>query len=129
MNAPLFVRPPTDAGYELFALDMLTAGAKPIPIATGATVADEPKFSPNGRWIAYHANEGGSATFFVSNNKTGTIAITDSTLKNNPKGKFETPGFPGMYVIAKTAPVVTNSTRPLLSTLGPAYSYVQANRR
>jgi Tol biopolymer transport system component len=44
--------------YELFALDMLTPGAKPIPLVTGRTVADEGRFSPNGRWVAYHSNEG-----------------------------------------------------------------------
>lgn len=57
-----------------------------------------------------HANEGGSAIFFVSNNKTGTITITDSVLRNNPKGKFETPGFPGLYVLAKSPPSTPGST-------------------
>ena len=57
-----------------------------------------------------HANEGGSAIFFVSNDATGTISITDSTLKNNPKGTFESPGFPGLYVKAKGPPQVVNST-------------------
>ena len=58
-----------------------------------------------------HAPEGGSAIFFVSNDKSGTIAITDSTLRNNPKGGFETAGFPGMFIQAKAgSPVVTTST-------------------
>ncbi len=57
-----------------------------------------------------HANEGGSAIFFVSNNSTGTVSITDSTLKNNPRGTFETPGFPGLYVKAMGPPQVVNST-------------------
>jgi hypothetical protein len=58
-----------------------------------------------------HAPEGGSAIFFVSNDKSGTISITDSTLRNNPKGKFETAGFPGLFVQAKAgSPLVTNST-------------------
>jgi hypothetical protein len=56
------------------------------------------------------ANEGGSAIFFVSNDKSGTIAITDSVLQNNPKGAFETDGYPGMFIIAKSDPTVTNST-------------------
>ncbi|MBX3191840.1 MAG: hypothetical protein KF819_32920 [Labilithrix sp.] len=56
------------------------------------------------------ANEGGSAIFFVSNDRSGTIALADSTLRNNPKGTFETPGFPGLYVLAKTPPQVTGST-------------------
>lgn len=57
-----------------------------------------------------HANEGGSAIFYVSNNATGTITIKDSVLKNNPKGTFETAGFPGMFVKAKGPPTVINST-------------------
>lgn len=55
------------------------------------------------------ANEGGSAVFFVSNNKTGTITITDSITRNNPRGTFETPDLPGFYVIAKQPAIVTNS--------------------
>lgn len=57
-----------------------------------------------------HANEGGSAIFFVSNDRSGTIAITESTLRNNPKGEFETPGFPGLFVQAKGPPEVKGST-------------------
>lgn len=55
-----------------------------------------------------HANEGGSAIFFVSNDKSGTISITDSVLRNNPKGTFETQ--PGLFVQAKSPPTVTRST-------------------
>ncbi len=56
------------------------------------------------------ANEGGSAVFFVSNNKTGSITIKDSTVRSNPKGTFETPDLPGFYVIAKQPAQVINST-------------------
>ncbi|HEY2369411.1 MAG TPA: hypothetical protein VGH87_23600 [Polyangiaceae bacterium] len=56
-----------------------------------------------------HANEGGSAVFFVSNDKSGSITIQDSTTRNNPKGTFETPGLPGFYVIAKDPANVVNS--------------------
>lgn len=55
------------------------------------------------------ANEGGTAVFFVSNDKSGTINITDSTTRNNPEGTFETPGLPGFYVIAKVPATVVNS--------------------
>jgi hypothetical protein len=55
------------------------------------------------------ANEGGSAIFFVSNNKTGSITIKDSITRNNPRGTFETPDLPGFYVIAKTPTNVINS--------------------
>lgn len=56
------------------------------------------------------ANEGGGAIFFVSNDRTGTLIIKDSTLSNNPSGKFETPGYPGIFVLANGDPQVTSST-------------------
>ena len=56
------------------------------------------------------ANEGGGAIFFVSNDKTGTLVIKDSVLSNNKSGQFETPGYPGIFVIAKGDPQVENST-------------------
>ena len=55
------------------------------------------------------ANEGGSAVFFVSNDKSGSITIKDSIVRNNPKGTFETPELPGFYVIAKAPATVDNS--------------------
>ncbi|MEO7033424.1 MAG: hypothetical protein ABI548_06100 [Polyangiaceae bacterium] len=55
------------------------------------------------------ANEGGSAVFFVSNNKTGSITVTDSITRNNPRGTFETADLPGFYVIAKQPTQVVNS--------------------
>jgi hypothetical protein len=55
------------------------------------------------------ANEGGSAVFFVSNNMTGTIRITDSITRNNPRGTFETPDLPGFFVIAKQPAIIENS--------------------
>jgi hypothetical protein len=55
------------------------------------------------------ANEGGSAIFFVSNNKTGSITITDSITRGNPRGTFETPNLPGFYVIAKQPAQIVNS--------------------
>jgi hypothetical protein len=47
------------------------------------------------------ANEGGSAVFFVSNDKTGSVTVIDSITRNNPRGTFETPDLPGFYVIAR----------------------------
>lgn len=56
------------------------------------------------------ANEGGGAIFFVSNNRTGSLVIKDSTLKANPSGQFETQGYPGIFYLGKGPPQVTNST-------------------
>jgi hypothetical protein len=55
------------------------------------------------------ANEGGGAIFFVSNDKTGSISLEQSTLTSNTSKGFQTQ--PGMYIIAKPGdPTVTNST-------------------
>lgn len=51
------------------------------------------------------ANEGGGAIFFVSNDLSGTLRISDSELTSNPSGQFETEGFPGIFVLAKTTSV------------------------
>ncbi len=57
------------------------------------------------------ATEGGSAVFFVSNNRTGTMSITDSSLSAHPPGRFETTGLPGFFVLAAPGqPVITRST-------------------
>jgi hypothetical protein len=54
-----------------------------------------------------HANEGGSAVFFVSNDSSGTITVKDSITRNNPKGTFET--LPGFFVQAKVPLINDNS--------------------
>jgi hypothetical protein len=55
------------------------------------------------------ANEGGSAIFFVSDDKSGSITITGSLTQRNPKGTFETPNLPGFYVIAKQPAQIIDS--------------------
>jgi hypothetical protein len=56
------------------------------------------------------ANEGGGAIFFVSNDRTGSLVIQDSTLTSNPSLGFETQGYPGIFVLASGPPQITNST-------------------
>ena len=57
------------------------------------------------------ANEGGGAFFYVSNDLTGTMSITDSLLEANTSASFETAGLPGIFVLARSGqPVVSNST-------------------
>ncbi|MGB5987869.1 MAG: hypothetical protein WBG37_21365, partial [Desulfobacterales bacterium] len=56
------------------------------------------------------ANEGGGAIFFVSNNRTGTLRITNSLLSQNPSDGFETPGYPGIFYLGSGDPIVTDST-------------------
>jgi len=55
------------------------------------------------------ANEGGSAVFFVSNDRSGSITIKDSISRNNPRGTFETPDLPGFYVQAKQPAEIIDS--------------------
>jgi polymorphic membrane protein len=57
-----------------------------------------------------HANEGGGAIFFVSNDRTGTLRITDSRLHHNPNDGFHTSGFPGIFFLGHGRPIVVNST-------------------
>lgn len=56
------------------------------------------------------AREGGGAIFFVSNDRSGTLRITDSILSQNPSEGFETPGYPGIFFLGKGSPIVINST-------------------
>lgn len=57
-----------------------------------------------------HANEGGGASFFVSNNLTGTMTLTNSLLRANPSDGFETDGLPGIFILAKPGQPVINNT-------------------
>lgn len=57
-----------------------------------------------------HANEGGGAVFFVSNDRTGTLRIEDSTLRRNPNDGFQTAGYPGIFYLGNGNPVVVTST-------------------
>lgn len=57
-----------------------------------------------------HAIEGGGAIFFVSNDHTGDLIISNSVLSGNPSDTFETEGYPGIFVIAESDPMVTDST-------------------
>jgi len=55
-----------------------------------------------------HANEGGGAVFFVSNDRSGTMAVEGSTLRRNPSDGFET--FPGIFFLGAADPSVSGST-------------------
>jgi hypothetical protein len=56
-----------------------------------------------------HANEGGGAIFFVSNDRTGTMMIAASTLQDNPNDAFHTPGLAGIYFLGARHPTITDS--------------------
>jgi hypothetical protein len=56
------------------------------------------------------AREGGGAIFFVSNDRSGQLRVTSSTLQRNPSAGFETRGYPGIFFLGLGTPQVTNST-------------------
>ncbi len=51
-----------------------------------------------------HADEGGGAIFFVSNDHTGTLTLQSSTLRDNVSARFETS--PGIFYIGAGKPRV-----------------------
>ena len=57
------------------------------------------------------AEEGGGAIFFVSNDRTGTLTLTGSTLARNPNRGFQTAGLPGIFFLGARPPAVTAGTR------------------
>ena len=55
------------------------------------------------------AREGGGAIFFVSDDRSGTMAISQSTLERNPNKGFQTAGLPGIFFLGAAAPAITGS--------------------
>ncbi len=56
------------------------------------------------------AREGGGAIFFVSNDRSGTLSISNSVLSANPSAGFETTGLPGIFYLGSGNAQVTAST-------------------
>ena len=56
------------------------------------------------------APEGGGGIFFVSNNRTGHLVITDTTMARNPSLGFETAGYPGIFYLGSGPPIVSASS-------------------
>jgi len=55
------------------------------------------------------ANEGGGAIFFVSDDRSGTMAIAHSTLDHNRNAGFQTAGLPGIFFLGARSPAITAS--------------------
>ena len=60
----LAVGRPRGAFFELWVI-RVDGTKEEIPLLQGQVTADEPRFSPNGKWIAYHANVGSSPQVYV----------------------------------------------------------------
>ena len=79
----------------------------------GAIYADGNRFTVSiaGTVIADNeAREGGGAIFFVSNDRSGTLELTDSVLRRNTSHGFATAGYPGIFYLGSGDPVVVSST-------------------
>jgi hypothetical protein len=59
-----------------------------------------------------HANEGGGAVFYVSNDRSGTMRIENSVLRRNPNDAFETAGYPGIFYLGSTPAPIVVGRRP-----------------
>jgi hypothetical protein len=57
----------------------------------------------------HDAREGGGAIFFVSNDRSGSLIIERSVLRRNVSGRFENPGLPGVFALAREDPQVIDS--------------------
>ncbi|WP_412747086.1 hypothetical protein [Krasilnikovia sp. MM14-A1004] len=93
-------------------------GANPAKAGTpgggsgGALYADGNTFTVRlaGTVVADNrAAEGGGAVFFVSNDRSGTMRIEGSTLRDNPSRGFETAGLPGIFFLGARRPTIENS--------------------
>jgi hypothetical protein len=60
-------------------------------------------------FVDNNANEGGGAIFFVSDDRTGTMSITDSALQRNRSDRFQTAGLPGIFFLGARHPTITGS--------------------
>jgi len=56
-----------------------------------------------------HANEGGGAIFFVSNDRSGTMSIRHSSLQRNRNDRFQSAGLPGIFFLGARRPAIAES--------------------
>jgi Tol biopolymer transport system component len=57
--------------FDLFAVAVNAPERPPVLLATGSPQSDEPRFSPNGRWVAYHAGATQPQVFVIPFPPTG----------------------------------------------------------
>lgn len=56
------------------------------------------------------ANEGGGAVFYVSNDRTGSLSLINSTFARNLSRGFETPPYLGFFIIAAAGEPMNNGS-------------------
>jgi len=71
---------------------------------------DRMKLTVAGTLIKHNrAREGGGAIFYVSNDRSGTMSISHSTLDDNPNAGFHTAGLAGIFFLGHGRPALTAS--------------------
>ncbi|MBW8481412.1 hypothetical protein [Actinomadura parmotrematis] len=88
-------------------------GGTPGGGSGGAIYADGNRFAIRLAGTVVQGNraaEGGGAIFFVSNDRTGTLALDRSRLLHNPSARFETAGYPGIFFLGAGKPRLSGST-------------------
>jgi hypothetical protein len=60
-------------------------------------------------WTVLNSRFTGGAIFFVSNDRSGTMAIRHSTLQRNHNDRFQTAGLPGIFFLGARRPTVETS--------------------
>jgi hypothetical protein len=56
-----------------------------------------------------HARAGGGAVFFVSNDRTGSLTIRGSTLRQNPSDGFQTD--PGIFFLGRAQHIIRSTVK------------------
>jgi hypothetical protein len=71
---------------------------------------DQMKLSITGSvFTGNSAREGGGAIFFVSDDRSGTMAISHSALSGNTNAGFQTVGLPGVFFLGARRPTIADS--------------------
>ena len=77
--------------YALFHALPLFGDRKPIPVALSPFSEDEPRFSFDGKWLAYNSNESGTTQVYVVSFPSSFVPAQRSN--QDPLGRSSIPGW------------------------------------
>src|SRR5439155_11336035 len=110
-----------ETGPDVYVLSTDDRERKPIPFAQTRFAEGSPRFSPDGRWIAYTSNESGRNEIYVQlypgpgpKIQVSTEGGTDAVWKRNGGELFYRNGDKMMAVSVATHPAFTASTPRML---------------
>jgi len=116
-----FTQTSPETGPDVYVLSTDDRERKPIPFAQTRFAEGSPRFSPDGRWIAYTSNESGRNEIYVQlypgpgpKIQVSTEGGTDAVWKRNGGELFYRNGDKMMAVSVATHPAFTASTPRML---------------